>query len=910
MSLRAAKALARGLLMLTHSASVFPFDNWRFDMMFPRPSLMATIVLAIALSAAPSQAAESADATLTGVVRSPAKAPIAGATVTATNQATKASQTATTGADGSYTLSLPPGSYSVKAAASGFRVEARPADVAAGAPGHLDFSLDPMLSEVVTVTAMKRETAAIDAPISVATRTEQEIRDHGVENIEGLAADVPGFTVQSLGPGQSQVAMRGVSAGQIARDQPGVKEQVGIYLDESPVSLSLFTPDLDLVDVNRVEVLRGPQGTLFGSGSVTGTVRYVTNQPQQDSTDGFVELGGGLVEDGSGTGDIKAGVNVPLGHTVAARVVGYYTHLSGFTDAVQPNLSVDRNVNDGFRKGARAAITWAPNAGFSITPRVVYQRVESNGWNLSDAYNILANPFTTTRPPVELGKRQEFTQLGEHFQDDYVLADLDLRYNFRGMTLTSITSFIDRDINIVRDTTALTASFTGGNIGFPEPIYTLSSPLFDNTHGEDWTQELRLSGGQKRVQWLGGAFYSHAVRDYGQNVSVPGFENATGIPTKGLLAPKDSIYFSQLGYHLDQIAFFGEGTVSATPRFSVTGGLRWYHYAEDKTELIDGVFGNMAGNGVNVISLPGTTSADGLAPRVIATYKLSDDANFNAQISRGFRLGGINDPLNTVLCSPQDLITFGGHDTWDDEKVWNYEVGYKSSLMGGRGSFDASLFYIDIHDLQTTVTAGTCSSRLVFNVPHARSQGVEVAFKAAPAHNFDLSVSGSYNDSEIRSTLTSTDPNGVVSVVSGIEKGRRLPSVPQVQVATSATYKFDVSGGSQVYVTGTWQHIGSRFTQVGDQDLGRLDLTTFGPNTIGGPLTANAFRYNPELPAYDLLNFRVGLRRVKWDISAYVNNATNQLALLALDRERGTLARLGYLTNQPRTFGITTRYNF
>jgi len=146
--------------------------------------------------------------------------------------------------------------------------------------------------------------------------------------------------------------------------------------------------------------------------------------------------------------------------------------------------------------------------------------------------------------------------------------------------------------------------------------------------------------------------------------------------------------------------------------------------------------------------------------------------------------------------------------------------------------------------------------------------------------------------------------------VSGIEEGRRLPSVPQVQTATSATYRFELSAASQVYVTGTWQHIGSRFTQVGDQDLGKLDLTTFGPNTIGGPPTQNTFRYNPELPAYDLLNLRAGLRRAAWEVAAYVNNATNQLALLSLDRERGTLARIGYLTNPPRTVGVTARYNF
>ena len=136
-----------------------------------------------------------------------------------------------------------------------------------------------MLTEVVTVTAMKREELLKDVPFSIAAPTEEVLRSRGVDNLEGVAANVGGLTVQNLGPGQSQVAIRGISAGKIDRDLPGVKEQVGVYMDESVISLSLFTPDLDLYDLNRVEVLRGPQGTLFGSGSLSGTVRYITTSP-------------------------------------------------------------------------------------------------------------------------------------------------------------------------------------------------------------------------------------------------------------------------------------------------------------------------------------------------------------------------------------------------------------------------------------------------------------------------------------------------------------------------------------------------------------------------------------------------------------------------------------------------------
>ena len=178
-----------------------------------------------------------------------------------------------------------------------------------------------------------------------------------MDNLEGVAANVGGFTVQNLGPGQSQPAMRGISAGQIVRDQPGVKEQVGSYLDESVISLSLFTPDIDLFDMNRVEVLRGPQGTLFGSGSASGTIRYITNQPEMGTTRYFGQVGANTLTDGNQGGNVKLGVNAPLGEKAAVRAVGYYNRLAGWTDAVTPDLSIDEDVNTGYRTGVRAAVT-------------------------------------------------------------------------------------------------------------------------------------------------------------------------------------------------------------------------------------------------------------------------------------------------------------------------------------------------------------------------------------------------------------------------------------------------------------------------------------------------------------------------------------------------------------------------
>ena len=281
-------------------------------------------------------------------------------------------------------------------------------------------------------------------------------------------------------------------------------------------------------------------------------------------------------------------------------------------------------------------------------------------------------------------------------------------------------------------------------------------------------------------------------------------------------------------------------------------------------------------------------------------------------------MGGINDPLNAPLCTAGDLATFGPlAGSWKDETAWNYEVGAKSQFSGGRGSLNVSAFYMDIRDLQLTVTAGQCSSRLILNAKKARSVGAEVELTASPNDHLDLSVSAGVNNSKLLTTFRDTAGN----VVAGIADGNRLPSVPKFQGSAALTYGWTVSSGSRAFVSGTVQYVGSRYTLIDDQGggvgpacagqkFGCVDINSFGANTIGGPLTQGIFRFNPLLPAYSLVNLRVGLTRQSWGLSVYLNNALDETAFLALDRERGTKARVGYLTNQPRTIGVAMRFDY
>src|SRR2546421_7647681 len=312
----------------------------------------------------------------TGVVKDSTGAALPDATVTVTG-ADGVKHEASTSPDGSYTVSgLPPGNYSVSAAHVGFRTALQQNQaVAAGGTLTVDFTLETNLTELtqeITVTAMKREDVVRKVPFSITATSEETLRTRGATDIEDVAANVGGFTVQNLGPGQSQVAIRGVSSGQIARDQPGVKEQAGVYLDESLISMSLFTPDIDLFDLNRVEVLRGPQGTLFGSGSGSGTVRYITNQPKVGESETIGEFTGSSIQHGNQGGNVKFGFNVPLGEIAALRASAYYNAVGGYIDSpgvrttsngsIQPDLTTAQNdVNTGKRFGGRIAVKLPPN---------------------------------------------------------------------------------------------------------------------------------------------------------------------------------------------------------------------------------------------------------------------------------------------------------------------------------------------------------------------------------------------------------------------------------------------------------------------------------------------------------------------------------------------------------------------
>lgn len=782
----------------------------------------------------------------------------------------------------------------------------------------------PMIADVqqlqeVVVTATRRDSSIMDVPFSVNVQSEQDVQRLNTFSLEDLSRNVAGLAIQNLGPGQSVVNIRGVSSGQIVRDQPGVKEQVGIYLDDTPISLSLFTPDIDLYDVSRVETLRGPQGTLFGSGSIGGTVRYITNQPQLNVNEAKAQLDLNTIDGGSNGGHFKTAFNAPVGEKAAVRVVTYGTQYPGFIDALREGGGVNNDVNDGDRWGGRIAFLWQPTSNLSVTPRVLYQNIDMGGFNREEVFNLFANPYTNTmsnrpsqiterRPPVRLGRRQQFLLLNETFEDKTMILDNVIKWTFDNLLdATYVVSYTKRDLLVSRDASALSGS-VGVDIGFPSGDVSLPANLRDTTDLEKMTHEIRLSSNNDNAfQWLAGVFYSNSNRAYSQRLPTPGWDSVyeAGGSVIGRLNQAnngfdttDSPYVSDLTYDLRQVAVFGEATYTVFNRLGLTAGVRWYDWKEDKTFKSGGVFSNSAAQNQNM-----TVSSDGFAPRFMVSYDVTDHVAVNAQASRGFRLGGVNDPLNRGLCRA-DYNTYRGFQRFKDETLWNYEVGVKSSFK--KVTLNGSFFYTAIDSLGVNVDAGQCSSRVTISVPEAHTLGGELELSVQPVDSLLVTFAGSYVQAEFDSTITNPDDG---TVVAGIKDGNRIPSVPDWQLSASATYTLPgVLHARESYVSTSWQFVGERITQSGDQvpGAGRFAHGLPYAGMTGEEVTDVDLTLNP----YHLLNLSTGLVYDSWEFMFYVRNVADENPKLSFDRERGGRARLAYRVGQPRTFGLLTRIYF
>ena len=561
------------------------------------------------------------------------------------------------------------------------------------------------------------------------------------------------------------------------------------------------------------------------------------------------------------------------------------------------------NVNDGHRTGGRLALHFE-TGGLSITPRMLYQEISAGGFNRQEVYNLYANPFTTAaggRPPIQLGERQQHLLLDEAFEDRTYLADLNVSYDFGPVELTSVSSYIHRDILVSRDASALTGSVSV-DLGFLPAGVLLPSNLVDTTDLDslhpgasallDRVRAVPVGRRRLRIRRSTASTASGCPPRATTPSPTPGSAPAprrrrprrASRPIRP--TPRTCPTTSARRRSSARAATTSRRRSPSPPAGAITGSRRSAGF------ISSGLFSN----GDN--KTDDATESDGFSPRVIASYEVADNIRVNAQASKGFRLGGVNDPLNIPLCTGGatgvDALTYGNHPTYEDETLWNYELGVRGQRSGL--NFAAAAFYTDINNLQVTADAGTCSSRVVFNVPSAHTMGVEFELSAEPVEGLDLSINGI--DPRVRVRFRRDRPRPArSSPASARATGCRR--VPNFQISAAASYTFPIADGADAYVGASFQHVGSRYTQPSDQES---NPRTFVHNLpFGGAPAGAATTVDLRLPAYDYVNLSAG---IDWDnglgVMVYVNNLFDENALLSFDRERGGRARLGFNIGQPR----------
>jgi iron complex outermembrane receptor protein len=721
------------------------------------------------------------------------------------------------------------------------------------------------LGEIV-VTATKRETTLQETPISITAESGDELIGRGVPDIATLAASIPGVSLQSVGPGRTNFNIRGLS------DTGGSSPTVGFYLDDVPVSpptsalsaagKSELSPDL--YDLERVEVLRGPQGTLYGAGSEGGTIRLLTNQPNLEKFDASGQLILGGTEGGGFNHGVNAMLNLPLvEHEAALRLVLTDRYDSGYIDRIvvspypaytdnntvrgdvadAPVLANFSDVNYTHTQAMRATLLWQPSSELSITPAVFLQKITQGGQNSIDV------------PPGNYAHYQA-GNIPESFEEDFEVYSLKIKYDFGWATLQSTTSELHVHLLNVED---VSEQWYGVFLPYGSPFLTSGNASEEHEQNQ-FSEEVRLASNKGgSLDWILGAFYN----DFNDQLTYTEGSSQL-IPYDGASV----VFDDSEPDHLQQSALFGEATYAIIPDVKVTAGLRYFHYGFDYTQNYSG----LATAPPYVSS--GSTSASGFTPKIGITYLPTQDLTLFADAAKGFRPGSANLPIPPSFCGV-DLQTLGV-STYRPDSVWSYELGEKARLMDGQVGIRSSIYYIKWSDVQQNIPLA-CGYGYTANAGTAVSKGGEFELDARVTRDLTLHASLGYTDAAI----TEAAPDSVLPV------GSPLADVPKWTASSSLEYSHPLS--EQYALT----------AMVEDQYVG----SEFDPSAEPYPVSTR--------PSYSILNARIGVERDRLSAHLFVDNALNREAIVGFDRSeaQNSPQYAREIPTRPRTFGLDVQYH-
>ena len=805
------------------------------------------------------------------------------------------------------------------ASSAGLAVPAAAVAAAAAAPPASSNELEDI---VVTATRSGAQSLQ-NVPIAVSVVNTEQVGRSQQGNLSDLTKFTPSLAITEGAPGYNKFNMRGLATGGYASSDTSDRSLVAVYLDDTPISVQGQTPDLKVYDLERVEILRGPQGTLFGAGSMAGTIRFVTAKPNLEKMSGYGEVDGLTTQHGAAGYNVRGMLNLPvIKDKLALRGNFYVGTDGGYIDNI--GAQNRQNANSNHTTQFRIAARFTPTELLTIDASFTYEKSRAKG--LNGGLSGLA-PYT-------------YSSNGPEGTDDlfrlYTLgADYDLGF---GNFIVS-TAYTDRKVgfNFSPDPT-IGYFFQDYGSGLPVgpgayPLYkqpasynqavtnSIPAELYViNQKINDFMAEGRLvSKNDGPVKWTVGVFYEKQNRHLVQDIPTPGFDtlsyenffygpfNTPNGKYDSKLVDKafnsNDIFSGLQDTNEHQLAVYADGTWHATDKLDLTGGIRYFNFKEQYYLFESGVYGVVAHVPLETRA---TLKSHGVNPRANISYKVNDDLLVYAEAAKGFRYGGANQPVpldpnypptgGTIgqQCSRQ-LAGYGYNSaplTFGPDKLWNYTVGEKAKLAGGRVTVNASAYYIEWQDVQTRLRLD-CSYFFTTNSGKITSKGLELEtmFKLSP--EVTLSVGGSYNDSKAKGDIANV----------GAFDGDRTPYFPQ-WIGTAALFYDKTIGNGDLHLSGSYQYQSNQHTT----------FNQFSTKIVGGVLVANGPNANfAEIPeshslnasaAYNFGNIEIGIFGTNLANGVKVTNVLNATYYKIYQAgDRITYAR-------PRTVGVRAKVSF
>jgi outer membrane receptor protein involved in Fe transport len=726
---------------------------------------------------------------------------------------------------------------------------------------------DQGLEEIV-VTAEKRSSTVQKTPISITVFTGADLQAQGLTDLVSVAQEVPGLSFKTSGPGQTEFEMRGLTS------TGGESPTVGFYLDETALTPPAMAQngkvviDPDLYDLNRIEILRGPQGTLYGAGSMGGTIKLVTNQPDPQHYSGSVEGIASGTEGGGFNHTENAMINLPIVQDIVAlRVIATDKYVEGWIDRTVLNpfplevngstargnvagAPVSQNFTDSnweSLQGGRAKLLVQPGDRLSVTGGMLYQRIDQGGPNTIDV------------PPGNEVHYQPFN-VAEPFRDTFTLYDLAIKYDFDDFQIISATSEWERQQTQTQDISEAMQDYIGGFFG-PAADFPFSTAdgglgagtISENDYTQQVSEEFRItSTDDNPFQWLVGTYYSsftawsHVASYYNGFAALFGTNNLAD----------NHRYLT-----IEQNAAFGEASYKFFDQLKATVGLRWFSYNSNSATSVSGI----SANGTSE-TLYGTASDSGFTPKFNLSYTPDGDLDVYVTAAKGFRPGGPNSPIPRPC--PVAPTEFG------PDSVWSYELGEKAKLLDQRLTLNGDFYYEDWSGVQQEVAPG-CGFKFTTNAGTAEVYGAELEVGAKLSPELTVTQNLGYTHARNETTVPAA----------GVTAGERLLDVPDWTFNTTVTYRMPIDADLDFLARITNSYVGSI------QDI------TYARNT---------------LPSYDIVNLRAGVSGGDWSAYFFIDNLNDEKALLsdtgALSANVSIFNRV--TTNQPRTFGTDFSFKF